>query len=119
MVTLVQEAAESFLPSFRIDIAAMLQGNESLESLSISSLRRNSRINPFKNKAKKAIALVTILQHNTTLKTLSLYRNGSLRLTDDEGKQMVSLLKKNYALEKVFQISTWGIRWETWAPSCD
>jgi hypothetical protein len=32
---------------------------------------------------------------------LSLHRNGNLRLTDDEEKQMASLLKKNYSLESL------------------
>jgi hypothetical protein len=95
MVTLKDDATKSCASAFRIDIAAMLQENASLESLTIQSW------NPIGRKAENNFALVTVLQHNTTLKTLSMYQNGSLRLTDDEGKQMVTLLKKNYAMESL------------------
>jgi hypothetical protein len=93
-VTLEEDATESRVSAFRIDIAAMLQENTSLESLSI---RKSWNI----IKSEEYIAFVTALQHHTTLKTLSIYHNGSLRLTDDEDKRMAVLLKKNYALESL------------------
>jgi hypothetical protein len=77
----------------------MLQENTSLESL-FSGERRNSRITAEEH----------FLQHNTTLKTLTFYYDGMLQLTDDEGKQLVSLIKKNYALERLP-----GINLEKWA----
>jgi hypothetical protein len=68
----------------------MLQENVSLESLSIRSY------NAIK---QEYIALITALQHNTTLKSLILQDSTLLHLTDDEDKQMSVLLRKNYALE--------------------
>jgi hypothetical protein len=89
---------ESCLPAFRFDIVAVLKENTSLESLSI----RNGWNRTETIKAEEYIALVAVIQHNTTLKTFSvLYRNLSLRLTDDKDKQMATLLKKNYALESL------------------
>jgi hypothetical protein len=80
------------------DIVAMLQDNTSLESLSFLSYESSIKI-----KAEDYFVLVTALQHNRTLKTLSLHQFHSrrTRLTEDESKQMVSLLKKNYALESL------------------
>jgi hypothetical protein len=80
--------------SFLFDIAAMLQQNASLESLTVESLN-------IIESAKKHLVLVTALQHNKTLKTLSMYHNGFLTLTHDEDKQMAALLKKNYAMENL------------------
>jgi hypothetical protein len=92
-----KDVTKSCISGFCTDTAAMLQENTSLESLCITS--HHCR-NPFQIKAEEYIAFVTALQHNTALKTLSLYHNGKcLRLNDDERKQMTSLLKKNYALE--------------------
>jgi hypothetical protein len=48
---------------------------------------------------------VTTLQRNTALKTFSIYLDGSLRLTDDEDKQIGTLLKKNYAMESLPDIN--------------
>jgi hypothetical protein len=91
--------AESCLSAFRIDIATLLQENTSLESLTIQKSSIETKI-----KAEECIALVTALQHNTTLKTLSSGKYGILRLTDDEGKQMAALVKKNYTLERLLDI---------------
>jgi hypothetical protein len=82
--------------AFRIDIAAMLQDNASLESISIQSTTRIE--------AEDYLAFITALQGNTSLKTLILQyeRLGSpvkLQLTDDEDKRIASLLKNNYGLE--------------------
>jgi hypothetical protein len=90
-------AKEPCLFAFRINIAAMLQENTSLENLSIRSY------NGIKIKAEEYFALVTALQHNTALKSLTFHWRSDLaiQLTDDEDKQMVSLLKKNYALERL------------------
>ncbi len=80
----------------------MLQENASLESLTIQSWISRAKI-----KFEEYFVLVTALQHNTTLKTLSLYQwrssdtAGSLHMNDDEDKHMASLLKKNYALESL------------------
>jgi hypothetical protein len=80
---------ESCVSSFRLHIAAMLQENVSLERLSIPCVNET--------KAGEYVALVTALRQNNTLKTLKLHHlNYPHRLTDDEVKQMASLLKKNY-----------------------
>ncbi len=76
----------------------MLQDNASLESLSIHSMT--------KIKVKDYPAFITALKPNTTLKTLSI--DHLLRLTDDEGKQMAALLKKNYALERLPDLNLKG-----------
>ena len=89
-----RDATESCVSSLFSHIAAMLQENISLERLAI---RKPNFIIAI---IAEYCALVTALQHNTTLKTLSLSDN-FLRLTDDEDKQMASLLKKNYALESL------------------
>jgi hypothetical protein len=91
------------LSAFSVDTAAILQENASLERLSVQSWNRIKVI-----KVEEYIALVAALQYNTTLKTLRLYDDGSLRLTDDEDKQMASLLKKNYALESLPRIGLVG-----------
>jgi hypothetical protein len=86
-------STESCFSIFRISAAATLQENASLESLYI----RGSH----KTKAGEYVALITVLQHNRTLKTLRLDRFESLKLTGDEDKQMAALLKKNYAMESL------------------
>jgi hypothetical protein len=85
--------------TLRSDIVCMLQENASLESLSI--------ICGSKIKVEEYRALVVALQHNTTRKYLNL-DDKDFHLTDDEDKQMVSLLKKNYALERLPDIGLVG-----------
>ncbi len=52
-------------------------------------------------KAEEYLILITMLQHNKTLKSLDLFVCCSLTLTNDEDKQMAILLQKNYALESL------------------
>jgi hypothetical protein len=94
-VNVQQGIAESCLATFRIDIAAMLQENASLESLSILTWKAI--------KAEEYIAFLTNLQHNTAIKTVRLHliHDMRLQLNDDESKQIAALLKKNYALERL------------------
>jgi hypothetical protein len=83
--------AQSGAVAFRTDLAAVLEENVSLESLSIPSF--------YKSKAEEYVALITALQHNTTLKALILQHHRKIRrLTIDEDKQMAGVLQKNYAL---------------------
>jgi hypothetical protein len=91
------DVTESCISTLRRDIAAMLQDNASLESLSIRKGGYRTEI----MKAEDYIAIVTALQHNTTLKSLDLRGCGGLTLTHDEDMQMAALLKKNYALESL------------------
>jgi hypothetical protein len=89
-ITLDSRVTKSRVTAFRNHIVAMLQESKSLESLSIYS---DNSI-----KAEEYIALVTALQHKTTLKALDF---GWFHLTDAENKQMATLLKKNYAMESL------------------
>jgi hypothetical protein len=100
VVNLKGNVIESRVAAFRTDIAVMLEDNASLESLSIRSWKSI--------KAEEFVALITALQHNTTLKSLLSQGHGSLHLTDDEDKRMAVLLKKNYALERLPDINHRG-----------
>jgi hypothetical protein len=96
---------ESCLSTFRVDIVTILQENTSLESLSITS---DCAI-----RIEEYFALVTALQHNKTLKTLGVHHKPNeffhlpvtIRLTDDEDKQIAALLQKNYAMERLPDIN--------------
>jgi hypothetical protein len=88
-------ATDSCVSAFCSHIAAMLQENASLETLEI----REQAI--FVTVIAEYIGLITALQHNNTLKTLSVHNDKLLTLTHDEDKQMASLLKKNFALERM------------------
>jgi hypothetical protein len=91
------------LSTFRLDIVTMLQDNTSLESLTVRNCNR------FQIKADEYFALVTAVQHNTKLKDFKLGNSRrALYLKDNENKQMASLLKKNYALESLPDISPVG-----------
>jgi hypothetical protein len=118
MASLDGDETESCVSTLSYDIACMLQDNTLLESLSIQ--RRSIEITEeyistrpwsIEIKAEEYIALVTGLEHNTTLRIRSLFHNpGSVQLTDfqlteDEDKQMAALLKKNYALESLPNIN--------------
>jgi hypothetical protein len=87
---------ESCVSALRIDIAAMLDENASLESLSILGFREV--------KAEYYAAAVAVLQHNRTLKTFLFHSSFVIELSEDEDKHMVDVLKKNYALESLPEI---------------
>jgi hypothetical protein len=61
-----KDMTRSCAPAFHIDIAAMLQENMSLESLSLQNWYCTTI------KAKDYVVLVSILQHNKSLKSLNL-----------------------------------------------
>jgi hypothetical protein len=89
-------APESFVSTFLVDIAAVLEENSSLEHLTMNAKSVN---------VEDYLALVSSLQEgNTTLETLHLvsYRDASgiiLEMTDDEVTQLTSSIKMNYGLE--------------------
>jgi hypothetical protein len=91
---------ESCLYAFCTEIAAIMQENASLDSFSI----QNCTI--YEIKSEEYIALITALQHNTTLKFLN-FRCYEVALTHDEDKQLASLLQKNYALERLWDVNNW------------
>jgi hypothetical protein len=96
-VTLKYGVRESCVSAFRIDIAVILQENTSLENLFIYK----SRDGLDTIEAEEYIAIVTTVQQNNTLRILQFCNSVMLELTDNEDKQMASLLKKNYALERL------------------
>jgi hypothetical protein len=89
---------ESCVSTLYRHIAAMLQENASLESLSIRDNWNRIQCN-----AEEYFVLITALQHTRTLKSLHLEGCGSRTLTHDDNKQMAELLKKNYGLERLPQ----------------
>jgi hypothetical protein len=101
MVNVDQDVTEACLSAFRIDIASKLQDNASLESLSIHNYVEVVEADVY-------VALITLLQQNTTLKRLELNYNQMLQLTDDEDKRIAKILKKSYALESLPEISSLG-----------
>jgi hypothetical protein len=85
---------EAYASAFRLEALRMMEQNSSLDSLSIST---DCNI-----KVEELFALVSALQRHTTLKTLGLQDSDeSLSLTDDEVNQLVSILMKNYGLERL------------------
>jgi hypothetical protein len=95
IVNVFGDATELCGSAFCRHIAAMLQENVSLESLSIRSIIWHM----FPMQAEKYFVLFSAIQHNTKLK--SLYVDGNVTLTHDEDKQMALLLKNNYVLESL------------------
>jgi hypothetical protein len=113
MVTLEDDAETEYVPesmmeayvsAFCIDIAAILQENASLERLSIEAIYGGI----YRIEIKELFVLVTALQHNTALKSLTFNRSRTIQLKGDQRKQMASLLKKNYALESLPDINHQG-----------
>jgi hypothetical protein len=51
-------------------------------------------------KVEGYFVLVTALQHNTTLKSVNFLRQLTIRLDDDEDRQMAALLKTDVAWER-------------------
>jgi hypothetical protein len=95
IVDVVGSATELCRSAFSRHIAAMLQENVSLESLSI----QNNIWHLFPIQAEEYFVLFTAIHHNTSLKALHTEGCGHLTLTHDEDRQMALLLKNNYVLE--------------------
>jgi hypothetical protein len=102
LIIRLKDVTKSCVAALCRHIASMLQENASLESLTIRSLHEI--------KAEDYLIFTSALQDNTTIKTFSLncfeYEMlpstddvDKLELTDDEDKQIASLLKDNYGLE--------------------
>jgi hypothetical protein len=94
-VSFAYSPKESYVSAFRLEAVKMLK-NTFIETLVITGSVRGLTVEAF-------LALISALQLNTTLKTLgyqtSFYKR--LTLTDDEVKQLVSILMKNYVLERL------------------
>jgi hypothetical protein len=85
---------ESYTSAFQLEAVKMMEDNHFLESLTIY----NDWI-----KVGELLALVSALQLNTTLKTLGFQFHcfRDIYLTVDEVNQLVSILMKNYGLERL------------------
>jgi hypothetical protein len=102
MVTFDEDATKSCLDTLCRHIAALMQENASLESLTI----RKHWSSTIQVKVEEYFYFITALQHNMTLKSLNLRGRVNrmlkqITLTHDEDLQMAALLKKNYALESL------------------
>jgi hypothetical protein len=94
-VSFMRAQKESYVSAFRLESVKMLENNF-LESLTIIEN------NGMGIEVEELFALLSALQLNTTLKTLSFQSCfEKLSLTDDEANQVVSILRKNYGLERL------------------
>jgi hypothetical protein len=89
------QTQESYVSAFRLGAVKVLE-NTFLESLTIES-------SGYGIKVEALLALISALQLNTTLKTLGFQFHcfGNIYFTVDEVKQLVSILMKNYGLERL------------------
>jgi hypothetical protein len=83
---------ESYVFAFRLEAVKMMQDNHFLESLTIETEYGGIQF-------EELFALVSALQRDTTLKTFGFQSHESIYLSDDEVKQLVPILTKNYGLE--------------------
>jgi hypothetical protein len=95
-ISYTQTQRESYLSAFRFEALKILE-NTFLESLTINEKSGSGF------QAEELLALISALQLNTTLKTLgfqsSCFKN--VYFTVDEVNQLVSVLMKNYGLERL------------------
>jgi hypothetical protein len=95
-VSFTQTQKGSYVSAFRLEAVRMME-NTCLENLTIKE-SSGSDI-----KVEELLTLISALQLNTTLKTLdfhsSCFENGYFSV--DEVNQLVSILKKNYGLERL------------------
>jgi hypothetical protein len=94
-VAFTQPQKASCVSAFRLETVKMME-NAFIESLTI--------IDNFSRgfKVVELLAFISALQLNTTLKTLDFQRSFQRpHLTDDEVNQLVSILMRNYGLERI------------------
>jgi hypothetical protein len=87
------DVTESHATAIRMEVLAMLSENESLETLSMVS---DTRFEDY-------LVLVAAIQPNTTLKSLQLQQffGEDFCVDEDETKDLIPVLKKNYGLEAI------------------
>jgi hypothetical protein len=85
-----RNVTELYATAFRMEVLAALRENKSLETLSLIS--KDARVEDF-------LVFVAAIQPNTTLKTLQLLGAAS-RVDNDEMKDLIPVLTKNYGLEE-------------------
>jgi hypothetical protein len=86
-----ENVKESHATAIRMEVAAALHDNETLETLSWVSV--DARFEDY-------LVFVAAIQPNTTLKRLQFYYK-DFCLDDDETKDLIPVLKKNYGLEEI------------------
>jgi hypothetical protein len=88
------DMAESYATAIRMDFLAALHKNESLESLSMIS--ENTSF-------KDYLVCIAAIHPNTTMKRLRLHplHGVDLCADQDETKDLITVLKKNYGLEEI------------------
>jgi hypothetical protein len=86
-----KNVTESHATAIRMEVAAALRENESLETLSMTSLDAG---------LEDYLACVDAIHPNTALKSLEL-RYVPPGVDDDEMKDLIPVLKKNYGLEEI------------------
>jgi hypothetical protein len=89
-----ENVTESHATAIRMEVPAMLRENESLETLSMTS--NDARFEDY-------LVFVDAIQLNTTLKSLRLHPSDAedIFVDEDESKDLISVLKKNYGLEAI------------------
>jgi hypothetical protein len=89
------QAQKEYVSAFRLEAVKMLE-NTFLETLTLSGMG-------YRIDAEEILALISSLPLNTTLKALSFHLNcfEDIYFTVDEVNQLVSVLMKNYGLERV------------------
>jgi hypothetical protein len=86
-----QNVTESHLTAIRMEMAAALRENKSLETLFMPS--EDAGFEDY-------LVFVDAIQPNITLKSLQLHR-GVLYVDEDEAKRLFLILQKNYGLEEI------------------
>jgi hypothetical protein len=86
---------KSYVSAFRLEAVKMMEGNPLLESLTIKESSGSAII------VEELLALISALQLNTTLKTLGFQASCFEKISVDEVNQVLSILKKNYGLERL------------------
>jgi hypothetical protein len=96
-VSFAQYQEGSYISAFRLEAVNMLK-NTFLKSLTVINYNSGSGI-----KVEELLALISALQLNTTLKTLGFQSDcfDDMYFTVDEVNQLVSVLMKNYGLERL------------------
>jgi hypothetical protein len=93
-ISFMRAQRESYVSAFRLEAVKMME-NTFLEGLTIID-KYGSGI-----KIDGLLALISALQLNTTLKTLGFPASGFKIFTEDDVNKLVSILSKNYGLERL------------------
>jgi hypothetical protein len=90
-----EDVTEPHVTTIRMEVAAALRENESLETLKIDN--KDAGTEDF-------LVFVAAIQPNTTLKTFQLRYGNDFCLDEDKIKDLIPVLKKNYGLEEILNL---------------